>query len=62
MSYELTYACVLEYRHKFIEAAHKYNELSFNSKLTDNKRMAALTRAIVCTILSPAGKIYEKYS
>ncbi|KAL4154150.1 hypothetical protein QTP88_001983 [Uroleucon formosanum] len=55
MAYKLTHASVLEYRHKFIEAAHKFNELSLSSKLTENERMASLTRAIVCSILSPAG-------
>jgi len=60
-SFKVTHARVLDYSHRFNEAAHKYNELFLSSYLSESERMTALNSAIVCTTLSPAGKMYENY-
>ena len=53
--YKLCYARVLDYRRKFIEAAQRYNELSYSSD-GDIERMAVLKNALVCTVLASAGQ------
>jgi len=47
---------VLDYRRKFIEAAQRYNELSYRSIISEEERMAALKNALICTVLASAGK------
>lgn len=54
--YKVCYARVLDYRRKFIEAAQRYNELSYRSIISEEERMAALKNALVCTVLASAGK------
>ena len=51
----MCYARVLDYRRKFIEAAQRYNELSYKSIVAENERMEALKKALICTILASAG-------
>lgn len=46
---------MLDYRRKFIEAAQRYNELSFRSIVPEEERMMALRKALICTILASAG-------
>ena len=46
----------MDYRRKFIEAAQRYNELSYKSIVAENERMEALKKALICTILASAGK------
>jgi COP9 signalosome complex subunit 4 len=48
------YARVLDYRRKFIEAAQRYNELSYRTIIHDDERMTALRNALICTILASA--------
>lgn len=50
------YARVLDYRRKFIEAAARYNELSYKTVIAEAERMTALKNALICTILASAGK------
>jgi len=50
------YARVLDYRRKFIEAAQRYNELSYKSIVDEESRMEALKKALICTILASAGQ------
>lgn len=52
----MCYARVLDYRRKFIEAAQRYNELSYKSIITQEERMNALKNALICTVLASAGK------
>lgn len=52
----MCYARVLDYRRKFIEAAQRYNELSYRSIITQDERMNALKNALICTVLASAGK------
>ena len=52
----MCYARVLDYRRKFIEAAQRYNELSYNTLIAEHERVNALKHALICTILASAGK------
>ncbi|XP_038060108.1 COP9 signalosome complex subunit 4-like [Patiria miniata] len=54
--YKVCYARVLDYRRKFIEAAQRYNELSFKTIIAEEERMQALKHALHCTILASAGQ------
>jgi COP9 signalosome complex subunit 4 len=53
--YKVCYARVLDYRRKFIEAAQRYNELSYKTIIHEDERMMALKNALLCTILASAG-------
>ncbi|KAH7975938.1 hypothetical protein HPB52_006815 [Rhipicephalus sanguineus] len=53
--YKVCYARVLDYRRKFIEAAQRYNELSYKPIIHEDERMTALRNALICTILASAG-------
>lgn len=54
--YKVCYARVLDYRRKFIEAAQRYNELSYRTIIDEGERMHALKNALICTILASAGQ------
>lgn len=54
--YKVCYARVLDYRRKFIEAAQRYNELSYRSIINEEERLTALKNALICTILASAGQ------
>uniref|UniRef100_A0AC11EMC3 COP9 signalosome subunit 4 n=1 Tax=Ovis aries TaxID=9940 RepID=A0AC11EMC3_SHEEP len=54
--YKVCYARVLDYRRKFIEAAQRYNELSYKTIVHESERLEALKHALHCTILASAGK------
>lgn len=54
--YKVCYARVLDYRRKFIEAAQRYNELSYRTIIHEEERMRALKNALICTILASAGQ------
>lgn len=54
--YKVCYARVLDYRRKFIEAAQRYNELSYRNIIHEEERMTALRNALICTILASAGQ------
>ncbi|KAJ8022363.1 COP9 signalosome complex subunit 4 [Holothuria leucospilota] len=54
--YKVCYARVLDYRRKFIEAAQRYNELSYKNIVAEEERMESLKHALHCTILASAGK------
>jgi COP9 signalosome complex subunit 4 len=47
---------VLDYRRKFIEAAQRYNELSYKTIIHEDERLMALKNALLCTILASAGR------
>ena len=44
------------YKRKFIEAASRYNELSYKTIIHEDERMTALKNAMICTILASAGQ------
>lgn len=54
--YKVCYARVLDYRRKFIEAAQRYNELSYRTIIHEDERLTALRNAFICTILASAGQ------
>lgn len=54
--YKVCYARVLDYRRKFIEAAQRYNELSYRTIVDEGERMTALRNALICTVLASAGQ------
>lgn len=54
--YKVCYARVLDYRRKFIEAAQRYNELSYRGIIHEDERITALRNALICTILASAGQ------
>ncbi|XP_037952244.1 COP9 signalosome complex subunit 4 [Teleopsis dalmanni] len=54
--YKVCYARVLDYRRKFIEAAQRYNELSYRSIVDVEERLTALKNALICTVLASAGQ------
>lgn len=54
--YKVCYARVLDYRRKFIEAAQRYNELSYRNIIHEDERMTALKNALICTVLASAGQ------
>ncbi|CAO1369526.1 unnamed protein product [Diamesa hyperborea] len=54
--YKVCYARVLDYRRKFIEAAQRYNELSYRTEVDEDERMTALRKALICTVLASAGQ------
>lgn len=54
--YKVCYARVLDYRRKFIEAAQRYNELSYRAIVDEGERMTALKNALICTVLASAGQ------
>lgn len=55
------YARVLDYRRKFIEAAQRYNELSYRPAVAEQERMTALKNALICTLLASAGCFFITY-
>ncbi|XP_030835450.1 COP9 signalosome complex subunit 4 isoform X2 [Strongylocentrotus purpuratus] len=54
--YKVCYARMLDYKRKFIEAAQRYNELSYRTIIADEERMESLRHALHCTILASAGQ------
>ncbi|XP_032227415.2 COP9 signalosome complex subunit 4-like [Nematostella vectensis] len=54
--YKVCYARVLDYRRKFIEAAQRYIDLSFKTKIEEGERITALKHALICTMLASAGQ------
>ena len=54
--YKVCQGRLLDYKRKFIEAASRYNELSYKTIIHDEERITALKNAMICTILAPAGQ------
>jgi len=54
--HKVCYARVLDYRRKFIEAAQRYNELSYRTIVHEDERMQALKNALICAVLASAGQ------
>jgi len=54
--YKVCQGRVLDFKRKFIEAASRYNELSYKTAIHDSERITALQNAAICTILASAGQ------
>lgn len=60
VKYKACQARVWDFKRKFIEAASKYYELSYNPLLIESEKIQALNNALNCTILAPAG-LFQKH-
>ena len=54
--YKVCQGRLLDFKRKFIEAASRYNELSYKTVIHEDERMTALKNAMICTILASAGQ------
>ena len=54
--YKVCQGRVFDFKRKFIEAASRYNELSYKTQIHESERLTALKNATVCTILAAAGQ------
>jgi len=54
--YKVCQGRVFDYKRKFIEAASRYNELSYKTLIHESERLTALKNATICTILAAAGQ------
>ncbi|GAA5854826.1 hypothetical protein JCM5353_006069 [Sporobolomyces roseus] len=55
LQFKLCQARMFDFSRRFAEAASKYHEISYVSALAEDERLQALTAAIVCAVLAPAG-------
>ncbi|KAL8712442.1 MAG: hypothetical protein Q9220_003290, partial [cf. Caloplaca sp. 1 TL-2023] len=55
LAFQLSEARILDARRKFLEASQAYHSFSFSVVLDEEERMRALSSAIICAILAPAG-------
>lgn len=55
LQFKLCQARMFDYSRKFQEASSKYHEISYVSVLAEEERLQALSAAIVCAVLAPAG-------
>ena len=55
LMYQLSHARILDAQRKFLDASREYHDLSFSAVVVDEERMRALSSAIKCTVLAPAG-------
>ena len=55
LTFHLSQARILDARRRFLEASSAYHSVSFNLTLAEEERMHALSAAIKCAVLAPAG-------
>ncbi|KDQ21039.1 hypothetical protein BOTBODRAFT_27058 [Botryobasidium botryosum FD-172 SS1] len=55
LAFKLCQARISDYGRKFVEAALKYHELSWVAELDEEERLHALSAAVTCAVLAPAG-------
>ncbi|KZW04204.1 hypothetical protein EXIGLDRAFT_737849 [Exidia glandulosa HHB12029] len=55
LAFKLCQARIMDYSRKFLEAAMRYNELSWIGELDEEERSQALSAAVTCAVLAPAG-------
>ena len=55
LGFQLSEARILDARRKFLEASQAYHSFSFSSVLDEEERTRALSSAITCAVLAPAG-------
>jgi len=54
--YKVCQGRLLDFKRRFIEAASRYNELSYKPMIHEDERLTALKNAMICTILAAAGQ------
>ncbi|KAF8528970.1 hypothetical protein BU17DRAFT_36817 [Hysterangium stoloniferum] len=55
LAFKLCQARIHDYARKFLEAASRYHELSWVGDLDEDERSQALSAAMTCAVLAPAG-------
>ncbi|KIJ56627.1 hypothetical protein M422DRAFT_149203 [Sphaerobolus stellatus SS14] len=55
LAFKLCQARIHDYARRFLEAANRYHELSWVGDLDEDDRTQALSAAITCAVLAPAG-------
>ncbi|CCM01582.1 uncharacterized protein FIBRA_03642 [Fibroporia radiculosa] len=55
LQFKLCQARISDYSRKFLEAASRYHELSYIADIDEDERRQALSAAMTCAILAPAG-------
>ena len=55
LQFQLSQARILDSRRRFLDASQAYHTFSFSPILEESERLRALSSAIVCAILAPAG-------
>ena len=55
LQFQLSRARILDARRRFLEASQAYHDFSFSTLLEESERLRALSSAIVCAVLAPAG-------
>lgn len=55
LQFQLSQARILDARRSFIEASQVYHNFSFSTLMEEGERLRALSSAVVCAILAPAG-------
>lgn len=55
LEFQLSQARILDSRRRFLDASSAYHSFSFNALLDESERMRALSAAITCAVLAPAG-------
>lgn len=55
LQFHLSQARILDARRRFLDASSAYHSVSFTSTLAEDERMQALSAAITCAVLAPAG-------
>lgn len=55
LTFKLSQARILDARRRFLEASQVYHSVSFSLAVDEEERIRALSSAIVCAVLAPAG-------
>lgn len=55
LQFQLSQARILDARRRFLEASSAYHSFSFSMELDEEERIRALSSAIICAVLAPAG-------
>ncbi|KAI9848623.1 MAG: hypothetical protein M1838_000462 [Thelocarpon superellum] len=55
LMFQLSQARILDARRRFLEACQAYHTLSFSPVVVEEERARALSSAIICAVLAPAG-------
>ena len=55
LQFQLSQARILDARRRFLDASAAYHSFSFSLELDEDERIRALSSAIICAVLAPAG-------
>lgn len=55
LQFQLSQARILDARRRFLDASSAYHSFSFSLELDEEERIRALSSAIICAVLAPAG-------